>query len=272
MKRYALIGIAGSLALCSMAPAHAVEPLDRFSARIGGYITRFDTDVKADGETQEGTEVDLHRDLGLSDDDAIAFVAVTWRPWDKHEFGLAYYGNDSSASRELTRDIVFDGTVYEASATVDSEFDLDTYELDYTWWAASHEDWALGPRVGLIWYQMDLRLSAEVEADGEQVGGTISESVDADLPAPVIGADWRWTPGEDWRVSAELGYFSAKLNDIDADITYGRAGVEWFPWERVGFSLDYTINHIKADAEKDRFDGSLDFVNSGLRLGAVYRF
>lgn len=130
MKRYALIGMAGSLALCGIAPAHAVEPLDEFSVRLGGYITRFDTDVRADGETSGGTEIDLNRDLGLSDDEAIAFVAVTWRPWENHEFGLAYYGNESSATRELTRDIVFDGTTYEASASVDSKFDLDAYELD----------------------------------------------------------------------------------------------------------------------------------------------
>lgn len=271
MKRILLVGsiLTGLLA----APgAWAVEPLDTFSVRLGGYVTEFDTDVRADGETESGTRVDLHRDLGLENNDAIAYVAASWRPWEHHEFGLAYYRDDADATRVLAREFVFDGTTYAAQATVRSEFDMDAYELYYTWWAASHEDWALGPRLGLIWYRLELGISVEVDANGEDVGGSIDDRVEADLPAPAIGAAWRWTPGEDWRVSADVGYFAAEVNDIDADIAYGRVGLEWFPWQRTGFSLDYTISRIEADADKSRFNGKLDFVDSGIRLGVVYRF
>ncbi len=71
----------------------------------------------------------------------------------------------------------------------------------------------------------------------------------------------RWFP--DWRTphhSLELGYH------------FGRAGVEWFPWERTGFTLDYTYTRIEADADKDSFSGNVDFKDAGLRLGFVYRF
>jgi hypothetical protein len=119
---------------------------------------------------------------------------------------------------------------------------------------------------------MSLDLALEIDANGNQVGGNISERVSADLPAPTIGGSWRWVPVQDWRISADLGYFSADVNDIDADVTYGRIGVEWFPWERTGFSLDYTVRDIDADANASRFEGNLDFTDSGLRLGVTYRF
>jgi len=270
--RHAISLLSLALLSCAASPASAVEVLDTFSARIGGYVTRFDTDVRADGETSDGTDINLDRDLGLDENDAISYVALTWRPWDHHEFGLAYHGNDTSSSKVLERDIVFDGEVYEASATVKTDLSFDAYEAYYVWWAAAHENWALGPRLGLVWYKIDLGLSVTLAAGGGQAGADARGEVSADLPAPTIGGSWRWTPADDWRLSADIGYFSANINDIDADVTFGRAGVEWYPWESVGFSLDYIISNIRADANKPNFDGHADFVDSGLRLGVVYRF
>jgi hypothetical protein len=260
-----------SLALlsCASASAWAVEPLDNFSVRIGGYLTTFDTDVRADGDTSNGTEVNLDTDLGLDEEDAIGYVGVTWRPWERHELGLVYHGNDTSGSKVLERDINFDGEVYEASATVNADFSMDAYEAYYVWWAASQENWALGPRLGLAWYRADLTLAAVGAGGG---GVSVSGDTSVDLPAPTIGGSWRWTPAEDWRISADVGYFSTEFNDIDASVTFGRAGVEWFPWDQFGFSLDYTISNIKADANKTDFNGHFDFVDSGIRLGGVYRF
>jgi hypothetical protein len=257
---------------CLASTARAVEPLDTFSGRIGGYVSKFDTEVRADGESSDGTEIDLDRDLGLDEDATIGFVGFTWRPWEHHEFGFSYYNNSTDETRVLERDIEFDGTLYETSSTVRADFDVDAYEAYYVWWAAAHEKWALGPRLGLIWYSVEMGLDLRLDANGEQVGTSVRNDVSADLPAPTIGGSWRWVPAEDWRISADAGYFSANINDVDADVLFGRGGVEWFPWQNVGFSLDYVISNIKADAGKRDFNGHFHFIDSGIRLGAVYRF
>lgn len=259
--------------LASIAPAAwAVEPLDTFSANISTYVSTFDTTIRADGENTAGTEINLKRDLGLDKENAIGFVGVTWRPFEKHEFGFGYYNNDASSTKVLEREIEFDGEVYEASATVRADFSLDAYEAYYVWWAASHENWALGPRLGLIWYKADIGLDLQVASGGGTIDASANSSISADLPAPTIGGSWRWTPAEDWRLSADAGYFTADINGIDADITFGRASVEWFPWERVGFSLSYVISNIEAESSKDSFNGHAEFEDSGLRLGVGYRF
>lgn len=257
---------------CIAPSAWAVEPLDTFSVSVGSYVNTFDTTIRADGESSDGTEINLKRDLGLDNDNALGFVGLTWRPFEHHEFGFAYYRNDSSSTKVLEREIEFDGEIYEASATVNADFSLDTYEAYYVWWAASHEKWALGPRLGLIWYKADLGIDLQASTGGGEIDESRNSSVSADLPAPTIGGSWRWTPAEDWRISADIGYFTADINGIDADITFGRAGVEWFPWEKVGFSLNYVISNIEADASKNNFNGHAEFENSGLRIGVGYRF
>lgn len=259
--------------VCVPLPALAVDPLDTFSVKLGGYASRFDTEISVDGGTLDGTKIDLSRDLDLDPDNTIGLVGFTWRPWEHHEFALNYYRDDASASKVLERDIVFDGETYEAQATVSAERDIDIYEASYTWWAASHENWALGPRLGVVWYKLRLGLALEADVNGNPVAdGTLVGKADADVPAPAIGGGWRWTPAENWRFSADLGWFSTDINDIDASVTYGRAGVEWYPWDNWGFWLDVTANQIDAELKKDNYRGDLDFSDEGVRLGVSYRF
>ena len=265
-----------ALGLLAIAPmqARAVEPLDNFSFRIGGYVTSWDTEVRADGVTGRGTEVDLQRDFGLDDSATIGYVGLTWRPWDNHEFGFTYYQDDADATRTITRDITFDDTTYTANSTLSADLGIDAYEAYYIWWAGQRENWALGPRVGLIWYRFDLALALQVDSNGNQVGGAVREEVSADLPSITIGGAWRWTPGssDDWRIGADVGWFKANVADIDASVFYGRIGVEWFPWERSGFTLDYTRSKISAEADKTDFVGDLDFIDAGIKLGYIYRW
>lgn len=264
-----LLVLAGTWAV----PAAAVEPLDTFSVRLGGYVSRFDTRVRVDGERLPGTDINLRHDLGLDPDDTLGFAGVTWRPFERHEFALSYFSNDAASDHRLERDIVFDDNVYEARATVHTDYDFDAYELSYTWWGVSREDWALGPRLGLIWYQVELALHVDLDVNGEPVGeNDLERRASADLPAPSIGVGTRWTPGEDWRLLAELGYFSTTISDVDGDVLYGRAGVEWHPWTRVGLMLDYVVSRVDLDLEKADFQGNLHFRNSGLRVGVIYRF
>lgn len=262
----------GLLIVVASPAALAIEPLDTFSARIGGYISTFDTQVRADGETTAGTKFDLDRDLKVDPDSTIALLGLTWRPFQRHEFSFSYRQDDKDASTILQRDITFNDTVYPASATVRTDISVDTYEASYVWWAASHENWALGPRLGLVWYSLDLRLQLERDENGNSVIETVSNDASVDLPEPTIGGSWRWTPAEQWRVSADAGYFSASIGDVDGDVFFGRAGVEWYPWEKVGFWLDYTVSDIDVNVDKQRFDGNVAFRDSGVRIGVAYRF
>jgi hypothetical protein len=104
-----------AMALFAPSQARAVEPLDTFSFRVGGYITSWDTEVRADGTYARGTELDLKRDFGLDDSATIGYVGVTWRPWERHEFGLTYYQDDADSTRMITRDITFEDTTYTAN-------------------------------------------------------------------------------------------------------------------------------------------------------------
>jgi len=263
------------LALLAAAPgaALAVEPLDRFSFSVGGFATDLDTRIRADGDTILGTPIDLSRDLGLDPDSTLTFVRVAWRPFGKHEFGLSHFSNRTNIDHRLEHDIVFEDQVYTAGATVNARYGLDSYDASYTWWAWSEKNWALGPRLGLTIYRVNLGLELALDVDGNPVAGaSLSEKYRGDLPAPTLGAGWRWTPAEQWRISADVGWLKTTINNIDGEVGYARAAVEWYPWERVGLTLDYSVTDISASTERRLFTGHLDLRQSGTRLGLIYRF
>lgn len=271
MKNAVIAALAFGLFVAAPA-ARAVEPLDAFSFRIGAYIDTFDTQVRADGTTARGTEIDLHRDLNVDNSSAVGIVGLTWRPWERHEFGFGYFQNDGSATRMITRDLEFQGTDFQTNSTVRTDVSLDAYQFYYTWWAAANERWALGPSVGMTWYRVDITLDMLLDANGNSVNGNVRGEATTDLPALTVGGSWRWVPADDWRLSADVGYFSANIQNLNASVTYGRFGVEWFPWQNSGFSLDYTRRKLSGDVSKTDFNGNIDFVDSGVRLGYIYRW
>ena len=268
----AAIAAASALAPQTGLAQDGLQPVDRASIQLGFTLPDFDTEVRADGQTSDGTRVDLSRDLGLESSNLVGSLGLTWRPWDNHEFSLTYFNDDSDATRRITRDISFDGTDYQVNSTLRSEMDVDAYTLAYVWWMKHESNWAIGPRVGMVYYDIDLSLQLTVDAAGNAVSGGARASTSPQLPVPVIGGSWRWVPAKNWRLKLDAGYFSADFDNVDGSVSYLNGGVEWFPWQNWGLTLNYSHQDIDVNASRNAFNGDIDFVNSTATLGVIYRF
>lgn len=247
-----------------------VDALDTWSMGVGSFDLSLDADLRVDGSAGEGGDVSLSRDLGLDLDSGIGFFSVGWRPFEKHQFDLSYYGDDASASRVIDREIIIDDETFNVGATVDSRMGYDAYDLTYTWWLHSKPKQAFGVNLGLVYYSLDLDVRAEVTGEGQVFEHHASTS--ADLPAPKIGISYRQVFGKGWRFFADASAFTAKIGNIDADVVDTNTGIEYFPWEHVGARLQYSLSSIRAEAEKNDFNGNAKLRFSGLQLQLVGRF
>lgn len=257
---------------CAQAQAVEVEALDTWSVAVGGFALNMDADMRIDGDTAGGEEINLSRDLGLDKDSGVFYISVGWRPFEHHQFDFSYYSDDVSGSKSIDREIVIDDEVFEVGALVESKLGYDAYDLTYTWWVHSIPEQAFGINLGLVNYALDLDVRAELAANGENEAVELSASASADLPAPKIGVSYRRAFGDGWRFSADVSAFKATIGDIDANVFDATAGLEYFPWEHVGARLQYSVNRIRADAEKDAFNGKADLDFSGVQLQLVGRF
>lgn len=260
--------------LPSIASAQStLTALDKASISLRLALPNVSTELRADGANSNGSTIEFKRDLAVDSSNVVAFFGGTWRPRDNHEFALSIYNDSDSATNVLEREISFDDVIYATDSTVKTERRLRTYDVSYTWWTANHERWALGPRIGLVYYNWDVSLEMITDSNGNPVaGGTVSAEISPSLPAPSIGAGWRWVPANDWRIKVDAGYFNANINDIDTGVKYLNAGLEWFPRERWGVSLNIGRQNIDISQLKSDFRGDLDFHQTNASMGVTYRF
>lgn len=265
------------LALGAAASASADERmLDGFSVSLGAYASNIDSSVFANGTNENGTAIDLHRDLNLPDSRSLPFVDVTWRPWDRHEFTFNYFSDEESNSRSLTRDITIRDKVFTAGADVHSKISLDSYGFGYRYWAYVGDENAFGVGGGLQWYSVSLKLSGHASVVGPggsiESSGELTAKASTDIPDPFIGVSWRYQALDWMRVVADLGAFKANIGDVDARLYNGRVGVEFYPWQNIGIVTQYSYNKIDADVTKDSFNGNATFRFDGFQVLAKFRF
>ncbi len=264
------LALATAMMLALTATAQAKVPaLDKVSVTLALAIPDSSTEINFDNNSSSDP-VDFEKDVGLQTDDLVASFGATWRPWENHQFGLTYYNNTGENTKEVTG-LEWDGVVYDGTARLKT--DLDSYDISYIWWWKNEESWAFGPRLGLTYMSFDANLDLLVDADGDPV---VDESFDrsgnTDIPAPTIGAAWRWAFADDWRLKLDAGYMSAKIGDFDGDALLIGGGVEWFPWENWGFSLNFQSMAIDVNTAQTDFNGDLDMTQSNYNLGITYRF
>lgn len=245
-------------------------PLDTFVIRVGGFATRFDTTIRR--AEDPGDRLDFNDDLGLEDQKLIESIAVAWRPWRHHEFGVEYFDEELSGTRRLDRELELEEETFPLATTVSSTFGLEALEFHYTWWAAVHERWAVGLRVGYVDYSMRLRIRMLLGEQGEPPEVRVQATWDDHVPAPTIGVDFRMVPAERWRIGGNLGWFEAEFESVSPLIATARLGVEFFPWERVGVWADYGMSRLDARIHSSRFDGAVEIYEGGLRVGVTWRF
>ncbi|TBR40299.1 MULTISPECIES: hypothetical protein [Dyella] len=251
--------------------------LDTFSVSAGFFANNFDGGLRADGQVKNsGTTLNFSRDLGQDDSRYLPYFAVSWRPWDRHEFEFSYYHDSTDGNRTLTRNLQFNNQELVVGSTLRSKFTLDTFGFTYRYWAWIGDEAAFALTGGLQAYSFDLKLDGTVSANGPGGGGTATRQAKAkantDLPDPSIGVAFRYQMASWARLTADLGAFKANIADIDATLYNARVGVEFYPFENWAVITQYSYNKIDADVNKDRFRGNATFRFSGGQVLLKYRF
>src|SRR5262249_46453120 len=161
------------------------------SVQLGAYASNIDSSVLVNGQNENGTTIDLHRDLNLPDSRSLPFVDVTWRPFERHEFGFNFFSDEESNSRTLSRDITIRDKVYQAGVDIHSKVSLDAWGIGYRYWAYIGDQNAFGVGGGLQWYSISLKLSGNasiVGPDGSVTSsGNLTAKASTDIPDPYVG-------------------------------------------------------------------------------------
>jgi hypothetical protein len=239
---------------------------DRASVRLGGYFAGMDTDVSlADPSDTVSGKINLEDDLGFKQDKTVPRVRADFLFGEHQGLALDYYSIDRSSHQVLARDITYDGVDYSANADVHAKLDFDFGSAAWRWWFGQGDD-AYGVGLGAGWYRVKTALAGDGAYDpgagGEQPVSVASTSNDSAW-APMLQLGWRHVFDDDWRMYLDASGVRKNGGRISGHIYNAALGVEWLPWQNLGFGLEYGYSQIKLHWNRRMYDADLDMTLSG---------
>lgn len=270
-KARAMVFAASAMAgLGAASAAHAQAMDDKYWIEATAHFPRIDTSATVSRPGAPGTEIDLESDLDMDKRETVPAVYAGARLWDRWVITGEYFRLDRDGSRALSRDIVFDGDTFAASATVDSKMKSDVYRLTINYIFLRREQWELGAGLGMHATKFDLRLSGAVRVGA---AGLQSDTRRKDFlaPQPTIGVFGVYQPTPKIVINGRVEYLSVTVGDYGGGITNAQASVAWRATDMVQVGAGWRYVAYDLDVKKSRYEANLDYNFSGptvfLRLG-----
>jgi hypothetical protein len=259
----AILIAAAGVSLSSPARAEDSDLLnDKFNISLGTFLLSTKTTVKVDGSAgQQGTDVNLGRDLGFSDSNRFR-VDGTWRFFKNHKLRFMYFSNNTTADKSITRDITIGDTTYPTSANLHSSNKTTISELAYEYVFMHRDTFELTGSIGLHVAKFKLAVSGDGSVNG-QTGQFSTETAAVTAPLPVIGVRGLWQFSPQWYFDGQGQYFGLKVDNVDGHLTDIRLGVTRMFGAHFGVGAGWNQFSTKVNVTKDTFEGSLKWRYSG---------
>lgn len=265
VDRHRSLAVLAALLAPLSARAEPANPLaDRLSVSLGGFLLTTDTNVRVDGDSGNGTDFDVERELGFHDSDRFRIDAY-WRFRPSHKLRVMYFDTRRTAAQQIENEITFRDTTFAADTEIEATFKTAVAELAYEWAFLRTDRYEVAGSIGIH----NLRFDLDLRATG---GQQISSSASANGPLPVLGLHgvWRWT--DRVYLDAQAQYFQISLDPYDGRIEDYNVSIVWQAFDRVGLGAGYNAFVTRLDVDDDNFDGHLRWRYDGARVFLVASF
>lgn len=264
-----LVGLCALLASTAVC-AQRAPPLDRVSLWLGGYYATSETTLYARSSVGSVSDsLNLEDDLGFKRRKIMPRVRLDLLIGDKQGFSFDFYRYERSRSTSLTRNIVYNGTTYDATADVHGDLNFDFGSLAYRWWFGSGDD-VFGLGLGAGYYRVKAGVRGRASVNG--YSAQAETSTEANAWAPLLRIGWRHAFSDRWRMYFDASGVMKNGGSLDGHIYNASLGVQWLPWTNFGLSAEYGISRTRLHQRHDMYSDSLDLKLDGPSLFATFRF
>lgn len=267
------LAVLASIAAPAAGVAAAIQPpspLDRVSLWLGGYFSTSDTSLGVRGA---GRFAGIGGKLGFEDD--LGFRKHTLDPrahldfllGDSQGFSFDYYRIHRDRSVGYEQPIPVLDT--DVGARVAGTLDYDFGAASYRWWFGRAGD-AFGIGLGAARYELDFTVDAAAHAGDH--AASFSGRYREMAWAPMLTLAWRHAFDPHWRMYMDLAGVRKNGGRLSGHSWNAALGVEWFPWQHLGFALEYSAARLHLDRHYHQGVATLDLDSDGPTLYLRARF
>ncbi|PTR33262.1 hypothetical protein C8J98_10319 [Luteibacter sp. OK325] len=244
--------------------------LDNISLWLGGYYTSNDTNIGAKTPILNSSgNVNLENDLDFKKHKTVPRARLDFLIGEHQGFTFDYYEVNRSQSKTLDESIDFLGQPIDATALVKGDLKFTFGSAAYKWWFGTGDD-VFGVGLGAAYYKVHASIYGDATVNGNTVSQGASTNTSAWAPNLQIG--WRHAFNEQWRMYFNASGVKKNGGTLNGHIFDAALGVEWFPWQNVGFGAEYAYTKIKLNQDKRQYDLDLDMKLNGPAAYVRFRF
>jgi hypothetical protein len=252
----------------SPANAEAGDPLtDRFSLSLGGFLLNTDTEVRVDGESSQGTVIDLENEFGFDDIDRFR-VDGYWRITPRQKIRVMYFDTKRTETTTIQDEIVFQDEIYAINTDIESTFETTVAELAYEFAFLRGDNYEVGASIGIH----NLKFTLGLDVTGNNVNLSESRTAEANGPLPMIGLNGTWKINDKFYFQALAQFFKISYDPYDGRLTDFNASIVWQAFQHVGFGVGYNDFTTRVDVDGDNFQGRLKWRYGGARIFVTASF
>lgn len=241
---------------------------ETFTLNLGGILNQFDTSVRLNGSTTQGTDINLENN-GLSKNLSSFQADGTWRFAQRHRIDMLYFTTKRSGDRTYSTEIDIGDGHFPIGATVHASSKNDMFNLDYRYSFVKNPDFEFAGLFGFWGGKFTFDLNAVGNGSS---GATYNKSVSTTLPLPLLGVTADWYPDKQWKFDVLLSGIKAKIGDVDGHAYVLGASGEYMFARNFGAGLRYTYTDVKADVTKSDFNGTFSWRMNSASLYAKFMF
>ena len=193
------------------APQSLISLYNKTELALSFTTVILNANIRVDGTSSGGTEVDAEDDLGLEQVRIEPRIAARWRPHRRHELEVGYQFARRGAEKTVERQFTFRDSTYNVGANIQATMNTDQAFLNYRFAFTAKPDAQLGATLGLG----ALFPAAGVHLMG--TGGNVQFSQAATIPAPIgaVGLFGRKLLGTRWLLESDLRVLALGISRFD---------------------------------------------------------
>lgn len=263
----ALTGLAVTMCLAA-SPANAQSLDDTFWLEASAYWATVDSSIRLEprNSTIPGTTIDFEQDLDLDKRDALPAVFAGARLGSNWVIGAEYYSLSRSATRNISRELVFDNVTFPVNAAVKSKFSSDIYRITVGYAFYRTDDAEIGGAIGLHATDFETELTGQARVGNSPTVQTQTRRRKALAPLPTIGLFGSVRVAPQLTLTGRLDYLDLSVDKYDGRLINAQAALAYRVFENVGIGAAYRYVDYRIDVKQDDWQGRVRYKFNGPAL------
>lgn len=242
-----------------------VHPLmtSKYWGNIGVYFSARDFDASAEGSIAGITRsFDFESSTGLDDRPDLFMAELGWQYTPNWGLAVQYFESERSASKTLSDSIEWQDLVFDVGVRIDASSSVEITRLFFARRFRDGGPHSLRLGAGVHWLRRDASLAGEATLN--DLSREFRRSVvKTEIPMPNVGAWYRYSPSRKWMFNLRADWLSASVDKYKGRIWNAAAGVNFSPWDHVGFGLSYQFFQLDGEIREDRWRGAVQTTFTG---------